>query len=303
MKRHNFKRKSTFKRKTKSRKGSGSKLTRALAPYKPSPSEEEMEEILEEESLSITPRSSQNPSPAPTDSGRSSPRLAKNIFAETKDDYIDFLVSKINEVIGAHEALSKAFGDKIEEEERDKSDDKDKRTKYKPNKKYLNRNFEDLSESDQTKFTQRYSKGAELLRKYMNTLDKIYGLDEQDKLPTAVKIIALEIIQLYSLYPFIIELGVPSPEEGEDIKKALERLRLSRGMDFSVATNSPEERKEKVLKAFTKDVEEKAKEKREILSQLDGGKKRRKSFSKKRKSKSKIKKRSRKTKKNKKRKR
>ena len=98
-------------------------------------------------------------------------------------------------------------------------------------------------------------------------------------------------------------MGTQSPEEGEDIKKALERLRLSRGMEFSVATNSPEERKEKVMKAFTKDLEDKAKEKREILSQLDGGKKRRKSYSKKRKSKSKIKKRSRKTKKNQKRKR
>ena len=314
MKRHNLKRKSTSKRKTKARKGSGNKLTRA-APL----SEEEMDEILEEESVSITPRSSQNPSPAPTDSGRSTPRPAKNIFAETKDDYIDFLVSNINKVIGAHEVLSKAFGDKIEKNEKDKKDktmavqiytgeynedksDDEEETKYKPSKKYLNRNFEDLSETDQTKFTQRYSKEAELLRKYMNTLDKIYGLDEQDRLPLAIKITALQIIQLYSLFPFVIELGTQSPEEGEDIKKALERLRLSRGMEFSVVTNSPEERKEKVMKAFTKDLEEKAKEKREIRSQLDGGKKRRKSSSKKRKSKSKIKKRSRKTKKNQKRK-
>mgnify|MGYP007000137815 len=75
---------------------------------------------------------------------------------------------------------------------------------------------------------------------------------------------------LYAMFPFISQLGLSSPEEGEDIEETVGRLKRAYGMKFSRAVYSPEEKRTKVLQTFVKDLKEARDEKKE------GGKKSRK---------------------------
>ena len=249
MKKPHYRKRRNIGKKTRSIKGSGNKLTRALR--KKGPSEEEQEKILDEEIVNVTPVST------PISSGRNtpSPTPYNDLKEYTKQKYADFLVDNISDVMEIRAHFDNILGNRPEN--------------LALKNKYLRKSLEDLSVKDKT-YLSKYADNAEILRTYLNTADMVIELGDIKKMPVAIKAAFLDILGLYAMFPFISQLGLSSPEEGEDIEETVRRLKRAYGMEFSRAVYSPEEKRTKVLQTFVKDLKEARDEKKE------GGKKSRK---------------------------
>jgi hypothetical protein len=136
----------------------------------------------------------------------------------------------------------------------------------------------------QKRLLKKYTEDAILLRSYLNTSDLLFGLNETERIPEKVQKLNIQIVLLYVLFPSLTMLGSQSPEEGENIKEAMLRMRLMSGLDFNPMILTEDQVKSKAMNKFVEDLKRVSPVPKEMEGEIDGGRKsrtrrkRRKSF-------------------------
>ena len=210
------------------------KKGRGVVRSKSGPSEEELDKILEETIEEVPEK-------------ETPPKVDKR--EEVKDLYVEYLNDNYDEARDSFRKLS-----------------------YLPRREYKKKEFSDLTDEQKDRLG-KYTQDAINVREYVNQSDLLSGLGETMRIPERSKSLNVGIILLYEIYPFLALLGTQSPEEGEEIKEAVERMREMKGLDLNPQFLSLDDFKSKSMDIFTKDLKRLSPPPKATEGELDGGRK------------------------------
>lgn len=210
------------------------KKGRGVGRSKSGPSEEELDKILEETIEEVPEK-------------ETPPKVDKR--EEVKDLYVEYLNDNYDEAWDSFRKLS-----------------------YLPRREYKKKEFSDLTDEQKDRLG-KYTQDAINVREYVNQSDLLSGLGETMRIPERSKSLNVGIILLYEIYPFLALLGTQSPEEGEEIKEAVERMREMKGLDLNPQFLSLDDFKSKSMDIFTKDLKRLSPPPKATEGELDGGRK------------------------------
>lgn len=126
---------------------------------------------------------------------------------------------------------------------------------------------------EQKRLLKKYTEDAIILRGFLDTSDLLFGLNETERIPKKAQQLNIQIVMLYMKFPSLTMLGTQSPEEGENIKEAMLRMRLMSGLDFNPMMLSEAQVKSKAMNKFVKDLKRVSPVPKEIEGEIDGGRK------------------------------